>query len=114
MKFSTEQINKILEQEKDEYLWDLIHKFKNDKRLKLPDEQIEDLFKRLKETYGYLMELGFSKKNLIEAFLYGEAVTPGYKDNPMIKNWVEKLGEIPENQYEDLLIIADKMQKGLL
>lgn len=52
--------------------------------------------------------------NLIEAYLYGEAVTPGYKNNPLIKDWVEKKNEIPENQYEDLLIIADKMKKGLL
>lgn len=110
MKFSTEQINKILEQEKDEYLWDLIHKFKNDKRLKLPDEQIEDLFKRLKETYGYLMELGFDKKVLIEAFLCAETTTPGFRDNLKFKAWIEKPNGIPENQFEDLLRIASKIQ----
>jgi len=114
MKFSTEQVNCILAQEEDDDIWDITHKIKNDKRLTLPDEDINDLFSRLKLTYHYLMGLGFSKKILIEAFLYGEAVTPGYKDNPMIKSWVEKEHEIPENQYEDLLIIADKMQKGLL
>lgn len=114
MKFSTEQVNKILAEENDEYIWEITHKIKNDEHITLPDESIDDLFQRLRETYYYLMGLKFDKRSLIEAFLYGEAVTPGYKDNPMIKNWVEKANEIPENQYEDLLIIADKMQKGLL
>lgn len=114
MKFTTEQVNAIVSQEEDDSIWEITHKIKNDGNITLPDESIDDLFQRLKETYHYLIGLGFSKKNLIEAFLYGEAVTPGYKNNPMIKNWVEKAHEIPENQYEDLLIIADKMQKGLL
>lgn len=114
MKLTTEQLNGIVAQEEDEFIWEITYKIRNDEHLILPEEKIEDLFIRLKETYRYLMELKFSKRNLIEAFLYGEAVTPGYKDNPMIKSWVEKVHEIPENQYEDLLIIADKMQKGLL
>lgn len=114
MKFTTEQVNTILTQEDNERIWEITHKIKHDENITLPDETIDDLFNRLHKTYHYLMGLKFDKRSLIEAFLYGEAVTPGYKDNPMIKNWVEKAGEIPENQYEDLLIIADKMQKGLL
>lgn len=114
MQFSNEQLNKIQSQEEDDYVWGITNKIKNDKRITLPDEDINVLFSRLKETYHYLINLGFYKNTLIEAFLYGEAATPGYKDNPTIKNWVEKKNEVAENQYEDLLIIADKMQSGLL
>lgn len=114
MQFCNEQIDSILQQEQDDYIWQIIHKIKNDKRLTLPHEDVKDLFNRLKETYHYLIGLGFTKKELIEAYLYGEAVTPGYKDDPIIKNWVEKENHNPEEQYEDLLIIAEKKQKGLL
>lgn len=114
MKFTSDQLDKIVKQEEEEVIWEITNKIRNDGSLTLTEENIEDLFIRLKETYYYLRSLGFSKKNLIEAYLYGKAVTPGYKNNPLIKDWVEKKNEIPENQYEDLLIIADKMKKGLL
>jgi hypothetical protein len=114
MQFSQEQMDAIYQQEDEEYLWQVTHKIKNDKRLTLPDEDINKLFRRLKETYNYLIALGFTKEALIEAFLYGESVTPGYKNNPIIKDWIEKKDHISEKQYEDLLIIAEKKQKGLL
>lgn len=111
MKFSTEQVNNILAQEQDEYIWELTHKFKNDKRLILPDEQMDDLFNRLKDAHSYLMELGFSRKVLIETFLCAEATTPGNKDNPNFKSWIEKPNEIPEKQFEDLLRVTTKIQQ---
>ncbi|OCG10165.1 hypothetical protein A9G24_10605 [Gilliamella sp. App6-5] len=114
MQFCKEQMNAVSHQEDDNYLWQITNQIKNDKRLTLPDEDINKLFRRLKETYNYLIALGFTKKALIEAFLYGEAVTPGYKNNPIIKDWIEKKDHIPEQQYEDLLIIVEKKQKGLL
>jgi hypothetical protein len=114
MQFCKEQMNAVSHQEDDNYLWQITNQIKNDKRLTLPNEDINDLFQRLKETYYYLIALGFTKKVLIEAFLYGEATNPGYKDNQIIKGWIEKKNHIPEQQYEDLLIIVEKKQKGLL
>lgn len=111
MKFTTKQLNTILANEEDEYIWELTYKFKNDKRLILPDEQIDDLYNRLKGAHSYLMALGFSKKILIETFLCAEATTPGNKDNPNFKSWIEKPNEIPEKQFEDLLRVGTKIQQ---
>lgn len=113
MKFTTEQVNQISAQEEDEFIWEITHKIKNDERLTLPDEDIDNLFNRLKVTYQYLISLGFFKKLLIEIFLCAEATTPGYKDNLKLKAWIEKENEIPENQFEDVLRIANKIQQGL-
>lgn len=111
MKLCQEQIDAIFQQEQDEYIWELVHKFKKDSRLTLPEENINKLFNRLKVTYQYIIELGFSKKILIETFLCAEATTPGYKDNPKLKAWIEKQNETPENQFEDLLRIAKSIQQ---
>jgi hypothetical protein len=110
MQFTAEQVNNILAQEKDTYIWQITHKIKADKQLTLPDEEIKDLFNRLKTTYDYLLNLGFSKKFLIEAFLYAEATNPNIKDQPRLKAWIEKKNENPEKQFEDLLFIANKIQ----
>ena len=112
IKLTIEQVNNILDQENDEYLWKLIYEFKNDSRLNLPDEEIDHLFTRLKTTYCYLLELGFSKELLIDAFLCAEATTPGIKDNQNFKAWIEKPGENPEIQFEDLLRIGIKIQQN--
>ncbi|MDF7670287.1 hypothetical protein PT276_03555 [Orbaceae bacterium ESL0721] len=114
MNFTTEQMCEMDTEKDNDYIWKVINKIKENQELTLPEESDEELFNRLKETYNYLVKLDFYKKDLIEAFLTGEAVTPGYKDNPVIKNWIEEENETPESQYEELLIIADKKEKGLL
>ena len=50
MKLCQEQIDAIFQQEQDEYIWELVHKFKKDSRLTLPEEDIDELFNRLKVT----------------------------------------------------------------
>lgn len=62
MKFTSDQLDKIVKQEEEEVIWEITNKIRNDDSLTLTEEDIEDLFIRLKETYYYLRSLGFSKK----------------------------------------------------
>lgn len=90
------------------YINELTDTLQKDKRIVLPEEKPEQLFQRLLATYDYLVSLKFTQIIVIETYLYAQAYDPSFKNNPIVKGWIEKIGQPAQQQFEDMIYLARK------
>lgn len=92
------------------YIHELVNTLRKDERIVLPDEKPEQLFQRLLTTYDYLVGLKFTKIIVIETYLYAQASNPSFQANPVIKGWIEKIGQPAQQQFQDMIYLARKFE----
>jgi len=76
--------------------------------ISLPNEKSAQLFQRLLAAYHYLVDLKFTEIKIIETYLYAYASDPTFKDNPIIKAWIEKTDQSAQQQFQDMIYVARK------
>ncbi|EPG2138051.1 hypothetical protein PPD64_003800 [Providencia stuartii] len=106
MKFSEEQLAKIQDIERNDYLTQVKTEFFYTYGDQL--QNFDTLSDRLSETLNYLFSLGFKEERLIRSFLYTEACYPNFRHIPQIKAMLEEDNRVPEQQYQDYLRISMK------
>ncbi|OCG05829.1 hypothetical protein [Gilliamella apis] len=89
------------------YINELITNMQNE-QVSLPNEKSTQLFQRLLAAYHYLVDLKFTEIKIIETYLYAYASDPTFKDNPIIKAWIEKTDQSAQQQFQDMIYVARK------
>lgn len=92
------------------YVHELVDTLQKDERIVLPEEKPEQLFQRLLATYDYLVGLKFTEIIVIETYLYAQASNPSFQNNPVIKGWIEKIGQPAQQQFQDMIYLARKFE----
>ncbi|WP_445375512.1 hypothetical protein ACSLVK_07910 [Photorhabdus tasmaniensis] len=111
IKLTQEQFNKFIDAEDDAYIEKVRQGILSEHTDLLVHEDEKNLHKRLKEAYRYLIDdLGFKDEKLVRSYLYLTAFNLNFHNVPEIKNALEA-GENPEQQYKDILRIADNLLK---
>ena len=89
------------------YINELITNMQSE-HISLPNEKSAQLFQRLLAAYHYLVDLKFTEIKIIETYLYAYASDPTFKDNPIIKAWIEKTDQSAQQQFQDMIYVARK------
>ena len=89
------------------YIDELITNMQSE-HISLPNENSTQLFQRLLAAYHYLVDLKFTEIKVIETYLYAYASDPTFKDNPIVKAWIEKTDQPAQQQFQDMIYVARK------
>ncbi|MCW2478073.1 hypothetical protein [Candidatus Symbiopectobacterium sp. NZEC135] len=108
MKFSTEQLEAITNEEKQSFIKDIIGEIKS----KYPQVIQDDIEceMRLTEALDYAESLGIHDTGLLRIFLYLEACEPGYAKSIPIRTALEESNN-PEQRYRDIINSALNLAK---
>ena len=93
--------------DENSYINELITNMQRE-HISLPNEKSTQLFQRLLAAYHYLVDLKFTEIKIIETYLYAYASDPTFKDNPIIKAWIEKTDQSAQQQFQDMIYVARK------
>ena len=93
--------------DENSYINELITNMQRE-HISLPNEKSTQLFQRLLAAYHYLVDLKFTEIKIIETYLYAYASDPTFKDNPIIKAWIEKKDQSAQQQFQDMIYVARK------
>ncbi|OTQ74139.1 MULTISPECIES: hypothetical protein [unclassified Gilliamella] len=93
--------------DENSYINELITNMQRE-HISLPNEKSAQLFQRLLAAYHYLVDLKFTEIKIIETYLYAYASDPTFKDNPIIKAWIEKTDQSAQQQFQDMIYVARK------
>ncbi|PXY91985.1 hypothetical protein [Gilliamella apis] len=93
--------------DENSYINELITNMQHE-HISLPNEKSAQLFQRLLAAYHYLVDLKFTEIKIIETYLYAYASDPTFKDNPIIKAWIEKTDQSAQQQFQDMIYVARK------
>lgn len=93
--------------DENSYINELITNMQRE-HISLPNEKSTQLFQRLLAAYHYLVDLKFTEIKIIETYLYAYASDPTFKDNPIIKAWIEKTDQPAQQQFQDMIYVARK------
>ncbi|MBI0037692.1 hypothetical protein H3T61_05575 [Gilliamella sp. B14384H2] len=93
--------------DENSYINELITNMQHE-HISLPNEKSAQLFQRLLAAYHYLVDLKFTEIKIIETYLYAYASDPSFKDNPIIKAWIEKTDQSAQQQFQDMIYVARK------
>jgi hypothetical protein len=75
---------------------------------KFPELAVEaDLQQRLGTAHERALALGLESGKARTQFLYQEAFTPGFSEQPAVTAWLQRPGASPEQRWRDFTALVD-------
>ena len=65
------------------------------------------LQRRLSVAHDRALALGLDSGQARTQFLYHEAFTPGFSEQPAVTTWLRRSGASPEQRWRDFMALAD-------